>query len=145
MGWTIQELGRYGNTLEQAKRQHVADATRYGDGIKAEMIAYEWKAKTFFAIIRLSSDTNPKYIKPKTWLRVDLIEQSPSEFGYKDGSEEMGMYCENKPSREFAALIYKHIPIATGYAIEFRQRMGIKFDTPRLFDEEPKQIGACLT
>ena len=124
MGWTTKELGRYGGTLEQAKAEHVWKATRYSNGINAEMIAHEWHAKTFYAIIRLSGG---KYETPKTFLVVDLIEQSPASFGYKDGSEDMGMYCENKPSPAFAALIYKHIPVATGYAVEFRQRNGIKF------------------
>ena len=125
MGWTIQEL-RY-TTLEQAKVKHVDSSTRYSEGITAELIAYEWHPETFFAIIRLSGG---RYAQPKTFLQVDLIEQSAKSFSYKDGCEEMGMYCKNKPSRSFAALVYKHIPEAPGYAAEFRQRNGIKYNDP---------------
>jgi hypothetical protein len=137
MGWTITDLGRYGKTLEQAKADHVAEATRYGEGVKAEMIAHEWHAETFYAIIRLSGG---RYEKPVTFFRTDMIEQSPVSFGYKDQSEEMGPYCKNRPSRAFAALVYKHIPEVSGYAMDFRKRMGIKYDLPQLFEAESKQL-----
>lgn len=125
MGWSYKDLKCNGHTLEDAKNLHVWKATRYSDGIQAEMIAYEWHSQTFFALIRLSGG---RYSEPKTFLVVDLIDTANNQFGYKDGSEDMGMYCKNKPSRDFAALVYKHIPKASGYAIEFRERNGIKYD-----------------
>jgi hypothetical protein len=137
MGWSIENLGRYGRTLEQAKADHVAHATQYGEGVKAEMIAHEWHSKTFYALIRLSGG---KYAEPVTFLRVDLIEQSPVEFGYKDQCETMGPYCENRPSRAFAALVYKHIPEVSGYAEDFRKKAGIRYDLPQLFEKDEKQL-----
>lgn len=127
MGWTVTDLGRNRTNLVDAKARHVYQATQYCNGVKAEMLGHEWKQNTFFAIIRLVFPAE-RNKAPETFLRVDMIEQSAGSFGYKDMSEEMGPYVDDKPSREFAALVYKYIPVAKGYAKEFRDRMGIKYD-----------------
>lgn len=130
MGWTYT---RDRVDLEKAKQQHVWECTRYGGDIKAELIAHEWKSKAFFAIIRLTypADHARHPGETITWLRVDLIDTTGGTFGYKDGAEEMGMYQEGKPSREFAKLIYEHIPNAKGYAGEWRDRNGVKYDNKK--------------
>lgn len=126
MGWTYTDC----TNLEAEKADHVASATRYSGGITAELIAHEWHNKTWFALIRLSGG---HYAEPLTWLRIDLIDTTQGQFGYKDGAEEMGMHNENRPSREFAALIYKHIPTPQGYGLKWRERNGVKFkDTAQL-------------
>ncbi len=130
MGWTYT---RDRIDLNKAQEQHVWEATRYGDDIKAELLAHEWKPKTFFAIIRLTfpADHARNPGKIITWLRIDLIDTTGGTFGYKDGAEEMGMYNDDKPSMEFRKLIYQYIPTAEGYAIEWRKRNGVKFDNAK--------------
>lgn len=128
MGWTYTSLRDNRKSLEDAKREHVYDATRYSDNIKAEMLAYEWRPKTFFAIIKLNFlEGHAKADQSKTFLRIDLIDTAGGEFGYKDGAEEMGMYQDDKPSRIMAQKIYEFIPVAEGYAPEWRERNGIKY------------------
>ena len=126
MGWTQTDLHRNRTTLAQAKAAHVADAIRYATGT-TELVAHEWHAETFYAIIRRTFPAEMKR-EPVTFLRVDMIEQSPASFGYKDMSESMGPYVANPPSASMKAAIFKHIPIAEGYAKDFRDRMGIKYD-----------------
>ncbi len=41
----------------------------------------------------------------------------------------MGMYNEDKPSPSFRKLIFDLIPIAEGYAKEWRERNGVKYST----------------
>lgn len=94
MGWTITDLHRNRLTLEQAKQKHLASVINYGTETKAELIAHEWHAATFYALIRLERPG----LTPVTFLRVDMIEQSPASFGYKDMSESMGPYVDDKPS-----------------------------------------------
>jgi len=128
MGWTYTRMQDH-KSLSQIKQDHEWDATRYGSGIKAELLASEWKAKAWFAIIRLSypadHDRHPGQVK--TWLRIDLIDTSAGQFGYKDGAEEMGMYQEGRPSPEFKKKIYDLIPNAESYAKEWRDRNGVKY------------------
>lgn len=125
MGWTIMDLGRNRTTLEQAKRKHVIDAVQYSTGT-TELLAQEWHQSTWYAIIRRTFPAEMKRA-PVTFLRVDMIEQSPSHFGYKDMSESMGPYVEDAPSFVMKAAIFKHIPVADAYAKEFRDRFGIKY------------------
>lgn len=125
MGWTTNDLHRNRTTLEQAKAAHLRDATDYTTGT-AELLAHEWHRETFYAIIRRTFPPEMNRA-PVTFLRVDIIEQSPASFGYKDMSESMGPYVQDAPSATMRAAIYKHIPIAEGYAREFRDRMGIKY------------------
>ena len=125
MGWTTNDLHRNRKTLEQAKAEHLRDAVDYTTGT-AELVAHEWHKETFYAIIRRTFPAEMKRA-PVTFLRVDMIEQSPASFGYKDMSESMGPYVANPPSASMKAAIFKHIPIADGYAKEFRDRMGIKY------------------
>ena len=63
-------------------------------------------------------------------MRVDKIECSSREFGYKDMTEECGPNVNDAPSHKMKEAIFKHIPIAEGYAADFRQRHGIEFITP---------------
>lgn len=126
MGWTITELDRNRTTLHQARAAHVAECTDYGTG-HAELLAHEWHAETFYAIVRRTFPEG-MHRAPVTFLRVDMIEQSPASFGYKDMSESMGPYVANPPSAAMKAAIFKHIPTAEAYAVEFRNRMGIKYD-----------------
>lgn len=129
MGWTYT---RDKVDLNKAKQEHVWEATRYGSEIKAELIAHEYRPRTFFAIIRLTYPANhDRYAgQVKTWLRIDLIDTSGGLFGYKDGAEEMGMYNDDKPSAAFKKLIYQHIPTPEGYGQEWRERNGVKYDKP---------------
>lgn len=125
MGWTQTDLHRNRTTLEQAKAAHLRDATNYATGT-TELVAHEWHKETFYAIIRRTFPAEMKRA-PVTFLRVDKIKQSPASFAYKDMSESMGPYVDNAPSVSMKAAIFKHIPIADGYAKEFRDRMGIKY------------------
>jgi hypothetical protein len=108
MGWTYTDLNRCRKTLAQAKADHEREAVNYGGNTKAEMIAREWHDKTFYAIIRLTFATPDK--APKTFLRIDLLDNTNGQFGYKDMTEDMGVYVDNAPSEKFAKLIYKYIP-----------------------------------
>lgn len=129
MGWTITDLDRNRQSLQYAKEDHVRDATRYGNGIKAELIAHEWHPSTWYAIIRLTyPEGHERHGQPVTFLRTDMIEQSPARFGYKDMVESMGPNLDDKPSQKMKALIYEHIPFAEGYAVDFRKRMGIQYN-----------------
>lgn len=125
MGWTITDLHRNRTTLDQAKANHLRNATDYTTG-SAELLAHEWHRETFYAIIRRTFPAEMKRA-PVTFLRVDMIEQSPASFGYKDMGESMGPYVQDAPSATMKAAIFKHIPIAEAYAKEFRDRMGIKY------------------
>ena len=124
MGWTITDLDRNWMTLDRARANHVEGCTDYTAGT-AELLAHEWHHSTFYAIVRRTLPSG----EVKTFLRVDMVEQSPASFGYKDMSESMGPYVQDAPSFTMRAAIYKHIPIAEGYAKDFRDRMGIKYDT----------------
>lgn len=126
MGWTSNDLTRNRTTLAQAKAAHVADATDYCEGT-AEIVAHEWHPSTWYAIIRRTFTDGRE---PITFLRVDKIEQSAGSFAYKDMGEGMGPYVDDAPSATMKAAIYKHIPEAPGYAAEFRDRMGIRYDSP---------------
>lgn len=127
MGWTYT---RDPIDLNKARQQHEWESTRYGSDIKAELIANEWHAEAWFAIIKLTYPENHDRHPGKviTWLRIDLIDTAGGTFGYKDGSEDMGMFQAAKPSKEFAKLIYQHIPRAEGYAPAWRDRNGVKYD-----------------
>lgn len=128
MGWTYTDLVRNRMTLEQAKKQHTTNATRYIGGIKASLLAEEWHPQTWYAIIKLEyPEGDEKHGKPETFLRVDLLEASSVSFGYKDMCEEMGPYVSNPPSQSFKSKIFKHIPDASRYAAEFRQCHGIRY------------------
>ena len=80
MGWTF-TTNRI--DIHTARQQHEWDSVRYGDNIRAELIASEWKPHAFFAIIKVTSPT-----RSETFLRVDLIDTAGGTFGYKDGSED---------------------------------------------------------
>lgn len=137
MGWTTTDLHRNRKTLEQAKADYVRGLTQYSTGT-AELVAYEWHPTTFYAIIRRTFP-EAMHRAPVTFLVTSMIEQSPAFFGYKDMTEEMGPYIDSPPSRSFAALIYKHIPHASGFAVEWRRRNGVKFTT-----EQPPQLAFAL-
>lgn len=122
MGWTITDLSSARMTLQQAKDKHVADAVRYGSGT-TELVKHEWHPTTWYAIIRRTLPNG----EVTTFLRVDMIEQTPMHFGYKDMSEEMGPYVQEAPSAAMKAAIFKHIPIAKGWAKQFRDRVGIQY------------------
>ena len=122
MGWTITDLSRAHMTLQQAKDKHVADAVRYGTG-KTELVKHEWHPTTWYAIIRRTLPNG----EVATFLRVDMIEQTALHFGYKDMSEGMGPYVQDAPSAAMKAAIFKHIPIAKGWAKQFRDRVGIPY------------------
>ena len=124
MGWTYISVKPW-HTIEDIKAQHVRDISWTTDGAKAELIAHEWKPKTFFAIVKFTNSEG----KAETVLCVDMIDTRGKTFGYKDMSEEMGPYNENKPSRAFAKLIYEHIPVAKGCARDWRDRNGVKYET----------------
>ena len=128
MGWTYTDIARFNISLDQAKFDHINQATRYGDNIKANIVIHEWKACTWFAVIRLEYlEGHEKAGQVCYFLRTDMIEASPSQFGYKDMTEEMGPYVQDKPSLNMIRAIFKYIPKAEGYAKEFRQRMGIPY------------------
>jgi hypothetical protein len=129
MGWTYNNLKRNRLTLDQAKQNHVREATLYSGGTVARIIMHEWHPKTWYAIIGLyAAQTDGKEQKPyQSFLRTDMIDASPAEFGYKDMTEEMGPYVEDRPSASMCAAIVKYIPKAEGYAKEFRDRMGIPY------------------
>lgn len=127
MGWTFTDLARNRITLEQAQADHVRQATRYSAPIDAKIVYHEWHNKTWFAIMRMEGG---RYTVPTYWLRIDMIDTSGGQFGYKDGAEEMGMYQDNKPSEQLKKLIYKYIPVPTGYGLEWRQRNGVQFKDP---------------
>lgn len=129
MGWTITDLDRNRTSLQYAKEDHVRESTRYGNTIKAELIAHEWRPSTWYAIIKLTYlDGHERKGQSETFLRTDMIEATPARFGYKDMTEQMGPNVDDKPSEQMKALIYKHIPTAKGYATAFRDRMGIKYN-----------------
>jgi hypothetical protein len=129
MGWTYNNLKRNRLTLDQAKQNHVREATLYSGGTIARIIMHEWHPKTWYAIIGLyAAQTDGKEQKPyQIFLRTDMIDATPAEFGYKDMTEEMGPYVEDRPSASMCAAIVKYIPKAEGYAKEFRDRMGIPY------------------
>lgn len=133
MGWTSTDLVRNRMTMMQTKKRHVQEASWINrDGVKAELIAHEWHRSTWFALIKMTFPPGVDARFPeggtRTWLRVDLLDNSPGEFRYKDMSEEVGPYNDDPPSTQFAALIYQNIPTAEGYAIEWRKRNGVPFD-----------------
>jgi len=130
MGWTYNDLQRNRMTLDQAKEEHVRQATRYGEGTIARIIMHEWHAKTWYALIGFyPAAGNPAELqKPtKVFLRTDIIDTSAGQFGYKDMSEEMGPNLDDKPSRAMAKAVYKYIPHAAGYAKDFRDWAGISY------------------
>jgi hypothetical protein len=90
MGWTYNNLKRNRLTLDQAKQNHVREATLYSGGTVARIIMHEWHPKTWYAIIGLyAAQTDGKQQKPyQIFLRTDMIDASPAEFGYKDMTEE---------------------------------------------------------
>lgn len=127
MGWLYTRQSE--KSLSEQKSDHAWNATRYGANVRAEILAQEWHAKTWFAVMRVTClEGHEKAGNVETWLNIDLIDTAGGQFGYKSGSESMGMYQENKPSRAFAAEIYRHIPSAQGYGIEWRARNGVKHD-----------------
>lgn len=126
MGWTFTVRSK--KTLAQHREDHVRDATDYGDRKIARIIAHEWHPRTWYALIGFYE--TPESQKPyRVFLRTDIIDMSGGEFGYKDMSEDMGPYLDDKPSKKFAAAVYRYKPHAEGYAVEFRERMGIKYDS----------------
>ena len=133
MGWTFTDLNRNRMTLDQAKDQHVRQATQY-TGQTVRIIMHEWHAKTWYAIIGFYE--TPESQKPhKVFLRTDMIDTSGGQFGYKDMSEEMGPHLDDKPSRAMANAVFRYIPKAEGYAKDFRQWAGIAY-----MDEKQLQL-----
>lgn len=131
MGYTYINLHRNRLTLQQAKENHVREATRYGQDTTARIIMHEWHPKTWYALIgfyKAGSDKPHKII-----LRTDIIDTTGGEFGYKDLCEEMGPYLDDKPSRAMAAAVFKYIPHAERHAKDFRDWAGI----PYLKNAEP--------
>jgi hypothetical protein len=121
MGWTYTDLGRNRLTLEQAKSMHVMEATRYGSNICARIVMHEWKPKTWYAVIRMEYlEGHEKAGQIVYFLRTDMIDITGGQFGYKDMTEDMGPYLDDKPSRAMAKAVYKYIPHAAGYAKDFR-------------------------
>lgn len=125
MGWTYMNLRRNRLTLDQAKENHVREAIQYCNGTVARIIMHEWHPKTWYAIIGLYHPQNQK--PDLIFLRTDKIDASAAEFGYKDMSEDMGPYLDDRPTPGMCAAILKYIPRAEGYAKEFRERMGIPY------------------
>jgi hypothetical protein len=136
MGWTYTDLARNRLTLEQAKQNHVRDATNYGDRAVARIIMHEWHDKTWYAIIGLYTPTEDQQRqKPETiFLRTDIIDTAGGQFGYKDMTESVGPRLNNRPSRALAKAVFKYIPIAPGYAKEFRDWAGIPYLQPARHD-----------
>lgn len=135
MGWTYLDLARNRMTLQQAKDNHVREATRYGEGTIARIIIHEWHARTWYAIIGLYREqADDKLQTPHTiFLRTDMIDTTGGQFGYKDMTEQMGPRLDDKPSPAFAKAAFKYIPYATGYARDFRDWAGI----PYLAERQP--------
>lgn len=126
MGWTYLDLARNRMTLQQAKDNHVREATRYGEGTIARIIMHEWHACTWYAIIGFyACETASK--PDKIFLRTDMIDTAGGQFGYKDMTEQMGPHLDDKPSPAFAKAAFKYIPYATGYARDFRDWAGIPY------------------
>jgi hypothetical protein len=124
MGWTVSDLDKHW-TLADAKAQHVKTCIAYSADYKATLIDYEWRPKTFYAIIELTKPNG----KAERFLRTDMIDTSNNQFGYKDMTEEMGPHVEDSPSYGFKEKIFQWIPITKGYAGNFRTRHGIKYST----------------
>jgi len=128
MGWTTTDLIRCRMTLDQAKAEHVRQATRYSNGIDARIVMHEWHASTWYAIIRLEyPQDHERAGEIKYFLRTDMIEATPASFGYKDMIEDMGPHLDDKPSRFMAKTVFKYIPNAEGYAKDFRDWAGIPY------------------
>lgn len=128
MGWTYTDLQRSGQSLEQAKLEHVARASYYSSNIRAGIVIHEWRPSTWFALVALNYlPGHAKAGSTEHFLRVDMIEASPASFGYKDMEEGMGPYVADRPSAQFAKAVFKYLPEAEGYAAEFRDRMGIPY------------------
>lgn len=138
MGWTYTDLHRNRLTLEQAKADHVRDATRYGETITARIIMHEWHDRTWYAIIAFYA--SPDAATPtNVFLRTDKLDCSRSSFGYKDMCEQMGPHLDDKPSRALAKAVFKYIPEAPGeYARKFRDWAQISYRNPNTAPH-PKQ------
>jgi len=126
MGWTFHNEKK---TLAQFRDNHVREATQYRDKI-ARIIMHEWHPHTWYALIGFydtPDSTQPNHV----FLRTDMIDSGGEygQFGYKDMEESYGPYLEDKPTKGMADTIYKYIPEVYGYAGEFRDRMGIKYDS----------------
>lgn len=130
MGWLIGNTN--GRQFDLIQHEHEWNATRYGQTVKATLIASDWHKACVYMLIKLDYlEGHEKAGKSETFLRTDLIKHTSSEFGYKDMEEEMGPHMPSKPRRDFAAMVYKHIPSPRNdYARDFRKWAGIKFDAP---------------
>jgi len=130
MGWTFTDLARNRLTLEQAKDNHVRDATRYCDGTIARIIFHEWHDRTWYAIIGFYA-SNDATTPSEVFLRTDKLDCSAGAFGYKDMSENMGPRLDDKPSRALAKAVFQYIPeVPNQWAREFRDWAGIPYLKP---------------
>lgn len=130
MGWTYTDLQRNRLTLDQAKQNHVRQATQYSDKI-ARIIMHEWHANSWYALIGFY-DTEESTKPNLVFFRTDIIDQSALSFGYKDLCEEMGPHMQDRPSRAMAKLVFKYIPHAPSlYARDFRDFAGIPYLTQK--------------
>jgi hypothetical protein len=124
MGWIYI---KHKQLLTKLRKQHEQSVLNYDDGITAQLLASEWHDHTWYAIIKLNCPPDAK-TPEKTFLRVDLVDPTNTEFGWKAMDESVGPYVNEPPSESLKKRIFKHIPTAPNeYAENFRTRYGIPF------------------